>query len=265
MNGLIHIAEPPAPCEGAPVGDPDPGKAIMKLAARAVRDFGLIRPGARIAVGISGGKDSLLLAVVLRRLARRADLDFTFELVHLDQVQPGFQRAAFDTALARLGFECHVVRRDTWSVVESKLQPGQIPCALCGRMRRGILNRWCVDNGFDTLALGHHLDDAVETFFLNLLYGRRIDPLKPETPSADDAVRTIRPLILVDERRIRAWVERSGVEPVPCPVCDSHPDSKRRDLKALVERFRQMQPEVHDSVREALYGSPAAHSSNSAR
>ncbi len=255
MDALIRI--PGADLDDAPTADPalDPGRPILGLAARAVRDFDLIRPGARIAVGISGGKDSLLLAVVLRQLARRADLDFSFELVHLDQHQPGFQRDAFDAALARLGFACTVVSRDTWSVVESKLKPGQIPCALCGRMRRGILNGWCRENGFDTLALGHHLDDAVETFFLNLLYGRRLDPLKPATPSTATAVRTVRPLILVDERRIRAWVERSGLAPVPCPVCDAWPDSKRRDLKALVERFRAMQPEVHDSVREALYGS----------
>ncbi len=261
MRELVSIHDPAEPALADGPADLDPGKPILKLAARAVRDFDLIRPGARIAVGISGGKDSLLLAVVLRHLARRDDLDFTFELVHLDQHQPGFQRATFDAAIERLGLGCHVVSKDTWSVVESKLQPGQIPCALCGRMRRGILNDWCARNGFDTLALGHHLDDAVETFFLNLLYGRRLDPLKPATPSTATAVRTIRPLILVDERRIRAWVERSGLEPVPCPVCDTYPDSKRRDLKQLVDRFREMQPEVHDSVREALYGSAEAVSS----
>ncbi|MEZ4436160.1 MAG: ATP-binding protein [bacterium] len=235
-------------------GSAAPGRAILALAARAIRDFGLIAPGDRVAVGVSGGKDSLLLAVVLRELARRGDLDFTFSLVHLDQHQPGFERARFDAALARLGFGCEVVSRDTWSVVASKLKPGQIPCALCGRMRRGILNQWCAENGFTRLALGHHLDDAVETFFLNLLYGRRLDPLKPATPSEREPVVTIRPLILVEERRIRAWVARHGIDAVPCPVCDTVPDSKRRDLKALVDGFRAMQPDVDASVREALYG-----------
>lgn len=255
MSGLVQIESPRGAAAAESAGDVcPPGRPILELAARAIRDFGLIRPGARVAVAVSGGKDSLLLAVVLRALARRADLDFSWRLVHLDQHQPGFQRDAFDAALARLGFECEVVRRDTWSVVSSKLAPGQIPCALCSRMRRGILNGWCVEHGFDTLALGHHLDDAVETFFLNLLYGRRLDPLKPVTPDRDGAVRTIRPLILVEERRVEAWVERHGLRPVPCPVCDSYPDSKRRDLKQLVSQFRAMQPEVDASVREALYG-----------
>lgn len=246
--------------EGEPLGDAPgegsapPSRAVLKLAARAVRDFGLIVPGDRVAVGVSGGKDSLLLAVVLRALARRADFDFTFELVHLDQHQPGFERARFDAALARLGFECTVLSRDTWSVVSSQLRPGQIPCALCGRMRRGILNDWCASRGYTKLALGHHLDDAVETFFLNLLYGRRLDPLKAATPSADGSVVTIRPLILVEERRVRDWVAAHGVDAVPCPVCDRVPDSKRRDLKGLIEGFRAMQPGVDASVREALYG-----------
>jgi len=261
---LVHIAEPDdSPSVIDPSAPCPPSKAVLRLAHRAIHDFGLIRPGARVAVGISGGKDSLLLAVTLRALARRSDLDFTWQLIHLDQHQPGFQRAAFDAALARLGFECTVISRDTWSVVQSKLEPGQIPCALCGRMRRGILNQWCADNGFDTLALGHHLDDATETFFLNLLYGRRLDPLKPATPERDGRVTTIRPLILVEERRIKAWVEQHDLKPVPCPVCDSYPESRRRDLKGLVDGFRALQPDVDASVREALYGA-RIRSANSA-
>ena len=250
----LSSADMPSPTSPAMTEDAAPGRAILALAAQAIRDFELITPGDRIAVGISGGKDSLLLAVVLRELARRGDLDFSYELVHLDQQQPGFERARFDAALARLGFACTVVSRDTWSVVASKLKAGQIPCALCGRMRRGILNAWCAEHGFTKLALGHHLDDAIETFFLNLLYGRRLDPLKAATPAESHPVVTIRPLILIEERRIKTWVARHGIDAVPCPVCDRVPDSKRRDLKGLVDGFRALQPEVDASVREALYG-----------
>lgn len=238
--------------------DAPPSKAVLKLVDRAIRDFELIVPGDRVAVGISGGKDSLLLASVLRALARRRDYDFTYTLVHLDQHQPGFARARFDATLAALGFECTVVSRDTWSVVAAKLQPGQIPCALCGRMRRGILNQWCAENGFTKLALGHHLDDAVETFFLNLLFGRRLDPLKPATPAKGVPVTTIRPMILVEEGRVRGWVQQHGVHAVACPVCDTWPDSRRRDLKQLVDGLRAQQPEIDASVREALYGSRGA-------
>ena len=97
-------------------------------------------------------------------------------------------------------------------------------------MRRGILNRWCEERGYNKLALGHHLDDAVETFFLNLLYGRRLDAMKPATPSERGVV-TVRPLIWVPEATVQSWREREGVEVVPCPVCDSFPASKRRETK----------------------------------
>lgn len=229
------------------------GKGVLRLVERAVRDFALIEPGDRVAVGISGGKDSLLLAMVIRALAARSDFDFEWTAIHLDQHQPGFDRAGFDRTCAALDLPVQVISADTWSVVSSQLAPGQIPCALCGRMRRGILNDWCVANGFNKLALGHHLDDAIETFFLNLLYQRRLDPLKPATPTADGAVTTIRPLILVEEQAIRDWVARHQVLPIACPVCDPFPHSRRRDLKQVLDEFRRLQPQLAASVRGALY------------
>ena len=234
---------------------PGAGHGVMRLIERAIRDFALISPGDRVAVGISGGKDSLLLAATLRELSQRPDLRFVVEGVHLDQKQPGFDRETFNQTIARLGIPVHIVGEDTWSVVASKLTPGQIPCALCGRMRRGILNRWCDDNDFDRLALGHHLDDAIETFFLNLFFQRKLDPLKPSTPSdAHARVTTIRPLILVEERNIRDWVARHEVATVACPVCDSFPQSSRRDVGELIDQMRRFQPELAVSVRTALYG-----------
>ncbi|MFN3202405.1 MAG: ATP-binding protein [Bradymonadia bacterium] len=230
-----------------------PGKAIMTLVERAIHDHQLISPGDRIAVGISGGKDSLLLACAFKALSQRSDLDFEWCGVHLDQHQPGFARDQFNAAIEALEIPLQVVSEDTWSVVESKLAPGQIPCALCGRMRRGILNRWCAEHGFNTLALGHHLDDAIETFFLNLLFQRKLDPLKPATSASAHPVTTIRPLILVEERKIVDWRDRHGLLPVPCPVCDSFPESRRRDLKRLLEQFKQLQPHVAASIRGALY------------
>lgn len=233
---------------------PAPSRAVQRLIERAVADFNLIEAGDRVAVGVSGGKDSLLLACALHHLARRADRPFTFELVHLDQHQPGFARDQFDATFAALGLPVTVISEDTWSVVASKLRPGQIPCALCGRMRRGVLNRWCAERGFNKLALGHHLDDAVHTFFLNLFFQRRLDPLKAATPTEDGAVTTVRPLILVEEAPIKAWVAEHGLVPVACPVCDTFPDSKRRDLHGLLDQLRAAHPGLTESVREALYG-----------
>ncbi len=227
-------------------------KSILKLIERAVREFQLIEPGDRIAVGLSGGKDSLMLAVALRELSRRDDFEFEWLGVHLDQQQPGFDRATFEGALSTLEIPYEVVSRDTHSVVQAQLKPGQIPCALCSRMRRGILNDWCAEQGFNKLAMGHHLDDAVETFFLNLLYGRRLDPLKALTPSTDGPA-TIRPLILVEERKISAWSQEHQVATVDCPVCDNYPQSRRRDLKQFIDGLGTFDADVYDSVRTALY------------
>jgi tRNA 2-thiocytidine biosynthesis protein TtcA len=228
-------------------------KPVVQLVRQAVFDFDLIEPGDRIAVGMSGGKDSFMLAIALRELSRHGDLDFHFQPIHLDQNQPGFDRETFERALSTLELDCTVIDRDTHSVVQSELQPGQIPCSLCSRLRRGILNDFCRTHGFDKLALGHHLDDAVETFFLNLFFGRRLEPLKPLTPTDDGTVATIRPLLLVEERKIEGWVSDHGVPTVDCPVCDSFPESRRRDLKQLLADFSAVHGEVHASVRQALY------------
>ena len=260
----MPAATSPGPVvQSSPVVSPSsplfPSRAILRDVHQAIVDFGLIASGDRIAVGVSGGKDSLLLASVMDALSRRSDLDFTFALVHLDQHQPGFDRAGFDANLARLGMACEIVSKDTWSVVESKLSPGQIPCSLCGRMRRGVLNEWCRDHGFTKLALGHHLDDAIETFLLNLLFGRRLAPMRPSSPQDRLGTHVIRPLILVPEARIIDWVTRSGLHPVPCPVCDTFPRSSRRDLGQALDVLRERWPEIDQSVRGALYDrGPAA-------
>ncbi|TXD39348.1 hypothetical protein FRC98_02820 [Lujinxingia vulgaris] len=248
----------------APLETPEPprvSRPVMKLVERAVRDFALVEPGDHVAVGISGGKDSLLLAAAMLELAAREDMGFKVTLIHLDQNQPGFDREGLNAAMARLGAPLEVIDRDTHSVVQKMLKPGQIPCAICGRMRRGILNAYCAEQGYTKLAMGHHLDDAVETYFLNLLFGSRLDPLKPATPASTHPVTTIRPLILVEERKIEAWVDEVGLMPVACPVCDSFPQSSRRDVKAFWQGFSELaHRDVYASVREALYGDPAVFS-----
>lgn len=235
---------------------PPVSKAVLKLARRAIRDFDLISPGDRVAVGMSGGKDSALLLAVLQELQRAGDFDFELCALHLDQHQPGFDHATFGAQLDRLGAELEVISEDTHAVVQANLKPGQIPCSICGRLRRGILNRACAERGWNKLALGHHLDDAVETFLLNLFYGRRLDPLKPATPASGVAVTTIRPLILVEERKIAAWAVAHEVPVVACPVCDTVPESRRRDLKEIMTRFGQLHVDVRASVRGALYDDP---------
>ena len=227
---------------------------MIKLLTLCVRQYQLIQDGDRIAVGYSGGKDSLLLIYALLTLQKRNDFSFDFDIIHLDQHQPGFARDRFNEILKTHNLECTVISKDTWSIVKENRKVGQIPCALCSRMRRGILNQWCADSGYNKLALGHHLDDAMETFMLNLLFGRRLDPLKPATPSSTQNVTTIRPLLFIEERKIEGWMQTHQLQAIPCPVCDSFDDAKRRDLKGIIQGFAQTQPEIYQSIREAIYG-----------
>lgn len=230
-----------------------PTKTMTKLVRQAVRDFNLIEPGDRVAVGLSGGKDSFLLLQALKQLALGDDMDFELFPIHLDQHQPGFDRQTFEATLDLLGSTCEVVSENTHDIVQQQLKPGQIPCAICSRLRRGILNEYCKAQGYNKLAIGHHLDDALETFLLNLFYGRSLNPLKPATPSKQD-VTTIRPLILIEERKIEAWVAMVDLPVVACPVCDTFPRSKRREVKTMVDGMLNVHHELHASVRSALYG-----------
>lgn len=239
--------------EEPPRTPPPVSKQVLKYARQAIRDFSLIEPGDRVAVGMSGGKDSALLLATLMELQRASDFDFSIHPIHLDQNQPGFDHETFASQQATLGAELEIISEDTHSIVQEKLAPGQIPCSICGRLRRGILNRSCAERGYTKLALGHHLDDALETFLLNLLYGRRLDPLKAATPASAHEVTTIRPLILVEERKIAAWAVTHEVPIVDCPVCDTTPESRRRDLKELMRGFASLNADLHASVRTALY------------
>jgi tRNA 2-thiocytidine biosynthesis protein TtcA len=242
-------AQPPRSQDSVPAVP----RGVLREIEATVRAFGLFEPGERVAVGISGGKDSALLVCALAELARRPDWGIEVVPVHLDQHQPGFARAAFDAFMARCGVEVEVLSKDTWSVVSAQLRPGELPCSRCSRLRRGHLNEWCRERGIRRLALGHHLDDAIETFFLNLFFGRRLDPLKPATPTESGDVVTVRPLIRVPEKAIVDWVRRNALRPVPCPVCDVAPQSSRRDVGALLETMRAAHPGLAESVRDALY------------
>lgn len=229
-----------------------PPKAVMKKVTRAVHDFAMFEGDCRVAVGISGGKDSLLLLQVMRALAMRSDMSIEVTAVHLDQGQPGFDTAGLHAAVDALDVPLTVIDRQTWPIVSSQLDQGQIPCALCSRMRRGVLLDWCSTEGMTHLAIGHHLDDAIETFFLNLFFQRKLEPMKPVTPS-ESGVRTVRPMILVEEAQVIDWVARAGLTPIGCPVCDGFPRSSRRDVGALLATMRAQHDGLVDSVRDALY------------
>ncbi len=232
-----------------------PSRAALALTAECIERFGLIEKGERVAVGLSGGKDSWLLWSTLQTLRSQGQLDCELTAVHLDQHQPGYDRETFEAACRQFDCDCEIISEDTWSRVEAALKPGQLPCAVCSRLRRGVLNRWCAETGHHKLALGHHLQDALETLLMNLLYGRRLEPMAPLRRGDRTAVATIRPLLLVPEAKVKAWVEQHGVLVVPCPVCDNQEGAKRAEIGLWIDGLRQRQPFLDDAVRAAIYRS----------
>ncbi len=232
-----------------------PSRAVLALVQEAIERFDLIVPGDRVAVGLSGGKDSWLLWSTLRTLQQSGAIDCELAAVHLDQHQPGYDRGTFERACAAFDCDCQIASEDTWSKVEARLKPGQLPCSICSRMRRGVLNRFCEERGYTKLALGHHLQDAIETLLMNLLFGRRLEPMTPIRRGERTPVATIRPLLLVDEAKVIGWVGQHDVPVVPCPVCDSQADAHRADIGRWLDGMRARQPMLDDAFRAAIYRS----------
>jgi len=213
---------------------------LLRQLRQAVFDYELIRPGDRIAVAVSGGKDSSTLAYLLRRLKERRLLpfdDWSFVTIHLDQVQPGHDASSLQTWLEdEQGLDFHLLREDTYSVVTEKTKAGSSYCSLCSRLRRGILYTAAAELGCNRLALGHHRDDALETLLLNMCHQGQLKAL-PARYVAQRGLDVIRPLIYSAEDDIAAFAGARGFPILPCNLCGSQPDGtpgQRASMKLLL-------------------------------
>jgi tRNA 2-thiocytidine biosynthesis protein TtcA len=214
--------------------------------------YGLLGPGDRVMVAVSGGKDSWTLLDLLSR-ARRA-LPFAFELiaVHLDQGQPGYEGAPLVAQLESMGVPYEVLREDTYAVVTSHLAPGSTYCSLCSRLRRGILYTAAERLGCNKIALGHHRDDALETFLLNLVYGGRMQAMPARYRTDDGRFEVIRPLIECAEDEIACYAAARGFAILPCNLCGSQEGLKREAMAALLAQLERDNPHVRASMLNAL-------------
>jgi tRNA 2-thiocytidine biosynthesis protein TtcA len=250
----------------APAAVADASNRFKKLQAqlrgqvgKAIGDYRMIVDGDRVMVCLSGGKDSYTLLDMLLSLRDRAPVSFELIAVNLDQKQPGFPADVLPTYLDRLGVPYRIVEEDTYSVVTRVIEPGKTMCGLCSRLRRGILYRVATELGATKIALGHHRDDIVETLFLNMFFGARLKAMPPKLRSDDGKHVVIRPLAYCSERDIARYARGREFPIIPCKLCGSQDNMKRREIKAMLAEWEKQDPGRTDRLFRSLQNVSASH------
>jgi tRNA 2-thiocytidine biosynthesis protein TtcA len=217
-------------------------KRLHRLVGQAVVDFNMIEPGDRVMVCMSGGKDSYALLDILLSLRERAPIDFDLVAVNLDQKQPGFPEHVLPEYLKSRCVPFHIEEQDTYAIVQRVIEPGKTTCGLCSRLRRGILYRVAGELGATKIALGHHRDDILETFFLNLFFAGKLKAMAPKLVSDDGRHMVIRPLAYVAEADLERWAQVRAFPLIPCTLCGSQENAQRKQVKALLRQWEREHP-----------------------
>jgi tRNA 2-thiocytidine biosynthesis protein TtcA len=227
-------------------------KRILRATAEAIQDFGLVEAGDRILVAVSGGKDSWTLLHVLMRLRERAPIHFDLVAVNLDQGQPGYPAHVVEEHLRAVGVPYRMIARDTYSVVRRLVPEGKTTCSVCSRLRRGVLYGAAIEMGCTKIALGHHRDDLVETLLLSALYSGALKSMPAKLLAKDGKNVVVRPLCYAAEEDIAAFAAAMRFPIVPCDLCGSQPNLRRRRVKALLAELTAEHPSVKGNLLHAL-------------
>ncbi len=227
-------------------------KRLRHQVGRAIADFGMIEDGDKIMVCLSGGKDSYTMLDVLLQLQKKAPVNFSITAVNLDQKQPGFPEHVLPEYLTSIGVDFHILEQDTYSVVSRVIPEGKTMCSLCSRLRRGALYTYAEANGFTKIALGHHRDDLVNTFFLNLFFHAKLSGMPPKLQSDDGKHIVIRPLAYVREADIEAYAEAKQFPIIPCNLCGSQENLQRKQVKRMLAQWEKETPGRIETMARAL-------------
>ena len=227
-------------------------KRIRRLVGEAIADFSMIEAGDRVMVCVSGGKDSYALLDVLVHLRDCAPVPFEVVAVNLDQRHPGFPAHVLPEYLSARGIPHRIEVQDTHSVVKRVIPEGKTMCSLCSRLRRGVLYRVAKELGATKIALGHHRDDILETFFLNLFHNGKIKAMSPKLVSDDGRHIVIRPLAYVEEKDLAAYAEDRRFPIIPCDLCGSQENMQRKQAKAMLRGWEKTHPGRVISIFSAL-------------
>ena len=227
-------------------------KRLRRLVGQAIADYDMIRAGDRVMVCVSGGKNSYGLLDILLKLRSHAPLDFEIVAVNLDQRHPGFPAHVLPEYLGALGIPFRIVVQDTYSVVKRVIPEGKTMCSLCSRLRRGVIYRVAKEIGATRIALGHHRDDILETFFLNLFFGGKLKAMPPKLVSDDGQHVVIRPLAYVRERDLEAYATVRAFPIIPCDLCGSQETLQRKQVKAMLNEWEKRFPGRVETIFNAL-------------
>jgi tRNA 2-thiocytidine biosynthesis protein TtcA len=277
MTAILHPPEAPswtqAPEANAPMPDAQSGtrrlvierethkleKRLCRQMGEAIVQFNMIEDGDKVMVCLSGGKDSYGMLDILLKMKARAPIHFDIVAVNLDQKQPGFPAHVLPDYLTQLGVPFHIENQDTYSIVKDKIPEGKTMCSLCSRLRRGILYRVADELGATKIALGHHRDDILQTFFLNMFFGGKLKSMPPKLVSDDGRHIVIRPLAFVAERDLERWAVHRGFPIIPCTLCGSQDGLQRQQVGSMLREWEKKHPGRLDNMFNALQHTVPSH------
>lgn len=226
-------------------------KKLARAMGRAIGDFNMIAEGDRILVAVSGGKDSYTMLHLLRELAEKAPVQFELEVVNIDQGHPGYPADVLRDYMAREGHRFTMIEEDTYSIVTEKIPENKTYCSLCSRLRRGILYRVASELRCNKIALGHHRDDVIQTFLLNLLFAGQLGAMPPKLVANSGHI-VLRPLLYCAEEDIAAFADAKQFPILPCDLCGSQDNLQRKVVGRMLDQFERDRPGTKSSMLAAL-------------